>query len=308
MRNKGKDSLEAVQYKSVTGIKDKHTTELNAALGVEKEHVAEVVEDAPATLVDASDPRWVAQQEGFELGKCYKAKHETHIYKLVSFESAHVKFERQQLNIDAMSPSERAHLMQTVQYHQLLDAFDKKECKNKMPELCPKSMVDDLFYVDHPIYVANTHRASIYLALLRIAEQKSMHAYFDLIMPHGVQTNDDMSKGALRLYPVTDLTKINLTSMTSSHTVTGHGQSLCLDAPRKPSSIDDRSSKKHGTVCVGFWWVKEVAVEAEANMHMAIEKVDGYAIPVMVNRKIVTSMSGYQSSSRNQRRPGLDAC
>jgi hypothetical protein len=34
-------------------------------------------------------------------------------------------------------------------------------------------------------------------------------------------------------------------------------------------------------------WVKEVMAEADANMHMTTEKVDGYTIPVMVNRKTV---------------------
>jgi hypothetical protein len=286
--SKGKDSLEAVQYKSVKDIKEKHSTELNAALGAGEEQFAEeVVEETPATLADASDPRWVAQQEGFELGKCFKAKNEPHIYKLVSFETTRVKFERQELNADALSPGERANLMKTVLYQQIMDVFEKREWKGKMPELCPKDMVDDLTYVSHPVYVANAHKASIYLALLRIAEQKSMDAYVDFIIPHGAQTNDDMSKGSLRLYPVTDMTKINMTSVTSSHTVTGQGQSLCLDAPRKPSTIDDRSTKKQGTVCVGFWWVKEVVAEADANMHMTTEKVDGYTIPVMVNRKTV---------------------
>ena len=78
------------------------------------------------------------------------------------------------------------------------------------------------------------------------------------------------------------------TSSTASYVVTGHGVSVCLDAPRRISKVDD-DAKKIGAVFVGFWWVKETNTEGLANMKLKTVTLQGYSVPMMTNSKALTT-------------------
>ena len=264
LTKKGKDSIEGVQYKTTKEIKAKFQHDLNVALGVAAAEPPAAESSAPAplaacatTLDDAANPQWIAKQAGFIVGKLYKLKPVAtdnkplaqgvsfpwdNVYKIDSMGHTSASFVLQQLN--------RQELVQKAVAYEDLDAW--MEFRGKLLEIIHEDKVVLFIASSQANFEKDVRKAALFMALVEISQQKFGDLQLTYVLPCHVQAKDGIPKGALSLYPVTELSKINPTSVTAQYVVTGHGQSFCLDAPRKIHKVDD-DAKKTGAVFAGFW-------------------------------------------------------
>ena len=299
MLKKQKEGPYATEFKSLTSISDKFNAELTAALGGTAEPAAESqTEDGDkgdtsdtsklATVSDASGPVWIAKQKGFEVGNRYFDKSEAgygDVYELIQFSDVGA-----QLVECTLAP--RPPIEKTVAFEDL----NIKSWGLFKGKLQTKVDADITPYTvgTHPGLAKTVLKADLFSALMELGsehvgcEKLAVDFFFN---PFEVRAKTQVAKGALKLVPITDISKIVSKSGSSTTVVSGPEQ-FVLEAPLRPKDADTKGWKD--SVFSAYWWVRETSEElTECNLKLTKVKSGQWTFPVMENTKAIKAFDRF---------------
>ena len=291
LAKKGKDSIEAKTYASMSEIKQKFQDELSVEVG---SHGARMLADkgseqeAPAanthvSLGDASDPMFIAKQHGFNVGNMYTVKDETgeagKIFKLVAFHSLGATLQLQtvhgHINEELKVPYNSLKKKLSLHKSKLQTTLDALEVERFMPH-------------NHDGIERDSHRALIYGAMMDLVKT-STDIDCDFVIPGGeVHAKRGIVQGALQLVAITELSRITSKSSTSRFIVTVQGcDGFYLDPPMKVTDNNPEVWKEKGNLFVASWWCQASDDRKICNLTLTSVSKDGYTVPMLTNSKAV---------------------
>lgn len=293
MTKKQKDGLERSEYKSFAEIKSALKGDFDKALGVVAPesgvaHSTSASSNSQASeacmkdMEDMSDPKYLAREAGYEIGKLHIEKDVSkNVCKLVEMKEVDVVFDEQIL-------APRHPLVRNVSYDLLKKTFNVFKGKLQC------AITDDISK-----YCAHAHtsmqkdavKATVFAALTEGASTWSSfeleHVQFYLY-PSEVRCKKPCKKGELKFFPATELNKLVLTSGSSPYFVTKEGVAskavVYLDPPHRVKS-ETGTDWKNNVHFSAFWWVAKTHDSSEVNMKQIKFEVKGYVFPAFENTK-----------------------
>ena len=286
---KQKEGLEGTVFAGCAPIKQAFHTEL-AAAGVHQEGAVPPVatsassssvsaSQAPASLQEVSDPSWIAQQNGFVIGNFFTYKEDGNkLVELVAFCGAGATF--QEFTLRDVQPEAF-----TVAFADLTSQLG--EFKGKLPAKVTGDTYLKYTFSSHPCVKFDQLRVSAYTAMaeagkLHEAAEKKYVSF--LINPFELRTKVIVPAGALKLFPVTEVSRFYRASVTSTHVASSKAGQLYIEAPLRIKDTDEASWNAH-VMFAGFWWVANTDKKELATMKLSTCKIGTWAFPMYENVK-----------------------
>ena len=286
---KQNQGLEAFTFAGFAAIKQAFHAEL-AAYGIHQEGAVAPVatpasssaasaSKAPASLQEVSDPCWIAQQNGFVIGSFFTDKKAANaIVELVAFCDAGATF--QKFDLSGVQPAPF-----TVAFADLASHF--AEFKSKLPAKVKDGAHFTHMFSNHACVKFDQLRVSAYIAMteagkLHEAAEKKYLSF--LINPFELRTKVIVPAGALKLFPMTELSRFFRASVTSTHVATSKAGQLYMEAPQRIKDTDAATWNAH-VMFVGFWWVANTDKAELATMKLTTCKIGTWTFPMYENVK-----------------------
>ena len=279
---KGKEGPESQEYTSLKDVKAKFDKELGQAGGADDYSGAPDVDEAgtapQASLEDVSDPVWIATSNGFVIGRVYLEKGKNgNPHKLIGMDAA-AGCTFQEISSDRATPATK-----TEGFDRLKANWIEFRGKIQMKvEGHDTHMVHNMPSVEAEIARCKAWAALADLARTWSAQESSSISFFrdpdEIRMATGVA----LAIGKLKLVPFTQYKNLSDKPTHSGFKIElASGKHVYLEAPPKPRG--SQPEWRNDTVWVGFWWVKGVSKQSEANMEMTTVSVGGMSVPVLQN-------------------------
>ena len=288
MINKQKESLESVECKLLSNIKEMFTRELATETGFQVESPGQARSSSasgeqpqqagPTDIADVSNPVWISKSNGFEEDKYYTEKRTSIVFKPISLSDRGAIFEEHFLG-----PTDR--LKRKVSFDDL--AKDWVLFKGKLHEQVTADIAPYMSLKHHTL-IRDLGRSEVFCALMELANlhcqmESTQVNYF--ANPTEIRTKCAIKKNELTLIPVTEWAKI-LPKATSATPVkvTGGSAPWFLEAPPKAKGTSVEMWRKDA-VFHAYWFVGTTNDENEANVKASVTKIGKYSFPIFCNHK-----------------------
>ena len=277
LTKKGKEGPESKDCTSLKEIKEKFHAELSGTLPAEAAP-ASGVNSSQANLSDVSDPVWIANRDGFAVGKYFSEKKSSKVYRVDDLTEEGVQLTEQTFETD--TPESKL-----VDFDKLKPNF--VPFKGKLQQAVigfDKHMAHKM-----PAFDLDVQKACLFAALVASAQEhgpKEAESIRFLMYPSEVRAAKAVKKGELKLVPITDFAKLVNKSATSKHIITDGKLQLYLEQPNRARD-PQLSEWRKDIVFAAFWWVKMVESKDEEDINMKLSKVtqDGITFPIFENTK-----------------------
>jgi len=145
------------------------------------------------------------------------------------------------------------------------------------------------FTAQNPAHVLTKEvdRVLAFAEMVKAAKQYPEDALEFFLAPHEVRAKAIIKKGALQLFPLTDLKNFVFKQMGSSFLISKDNRPVCyLEGQAKVRSHLVEEWKPE-TIMSGFFWVKSTSDDKEVNMKLSKVSINGYSFPIMENTKLL---------------------
>jgi hypothetical protein len=293
LAKKQADGPERSSYKKLSDIKAKFIEEHDALVagGAPASDTPSIVVAAKTTmktmsLHDVSNATFAADNDGYVVGKLY-IKRGGGVFKLMNMTDADVTFQLQSVLLD-----EGQTVTESVSYSLLNKTFS--QYKGKLQTKLSSETIGRYIVDVHPLLNTDCERCAVFRVLTDVGKK---HATCEALLafyqsPAEVRAIEKIAVGALKLVPVTELSKITtFTSKgngTNNTRIIGGTVPFTLEPPMRPTTTDHAAAQwGNHVIMAGYWWVQSTNDKSVANMRFASDKAGGFTIPIMQNTKIL---------------------
>ena len=274
----GKLGFEKKDYKSTAELFEQFQKNIgNDNLPAEDEIAVpsdENASSAAARFADANDPKFIAKERGFIVGKNFNMKQNARIFKLMRLGDEGAVFIEEAIPVPSVTET-------IVPYTELRFW---SEYKGKVPEMIGEVQNRGLFMNR---ITAERLRCEVFCSLIDIGKshKESENCISYSLFPNTARCTEDVSKGKLTLIPSTDSpSKINLKKAGFQAEVVHGGISYQIDAPLKPT-VAEQQKWPPQAMLVAYWWVQSSSDESVVNMVEKKINVGDVAVIAYVNSK-----------------------
>ena len=275
----GKSGFEGVDYKSIEDLVE--AFECKIGNSHREETTIEPDAEAPAssgsskmaTSAEVSDPRWIAQQRGYVVGKHYSMKGNPRIFHLEKMGASVVVFKEVLLRGEPIVievPFDEMKLW--------------SEYKGNLPALITPSKA----YGSTNLKVQAEMRRCMTFATI-VDAAKDYREYEESLsyslFPSVVCSTGEFAIGKFRLAPFTDSPSKLVPQKPGSLALVQHdGARYTIEPPPKPSVEDETKWAPTALLC-GFFWVGTSTDASEVNVEIKMEKLKKIEIALLRNIK-----------------------
>ena len=285
LTKKEKEGLEGKSYGSFAAIKATYLLDSGKREADTFSNDRAEAQESHVGYGDVSNPRWIAQSNGFASGKYYYEKDTHQVFLLDVMGEENVKFIQHTL-----AASERE--VKVVSYDDLRkkwSLFNGKIQSKVVASIAPHQVKS------HALLAADLDRARLFQQLHELAVHHAEGDRLDYFYnPSQIRAKCDIAKGELVLVPIAPLNSILLKSSTARVIVTSNGApNLFIEMPTKAKSWDAKSWQTN-TVFAAYWWVKGTTEKPEANMQAVELTTADYRIPAFKNARALKAFEKLQ--------------
>ena len=294
LARKQKDGPDNVLYTGLAEINIKFNDEFataasgssgaSAMSGSSTTHKSDSVRtESKISLEDMSDPKFIANQAGFKVNELYTDKQSGKVFVMEAMADRSVTFREKHL-------APREPEVKHVSYDDLKKTF--MVFKGKLPVKI-QGVPANIRPATHALFRKDRQRAALFNALLELSleHQEGEELVEFYLSPSEVRARGAIKKGALKLVPMTELSRIHIITAKVANsnaviamTAEGDHHEFNLTAPMRPPKEDEKEWKPEH-VFAAFWWVQKSTDESEVNMKLTKVRSSEFSVPLLENTK-----------------------
>ena len=232
-----------------------------------------------ASLLNVSDPKWIANQKGFIATKLFSMKSGggARVFELTEFSNTGVQFEEK----TTFGGGSTLQVPYT-------DLGMWSEFKGTQPTVVPDPSIDR-GVESAPVQFAYM-QCSVFNRLVEVAtKHKASEKEIAYVLgPYAIHAKQDLAKGSLTFVPLTDgPTKLTKKEQSvSAAEVVYAGCKFQVEPPVKPTKANESEWPKN-TVLVGFWWIGTTQDASLANMTLKTINEKDIKVTVAYNHRAI---------------------
>lgn len=282
---KEKDGFQAKQMLSLQNIKHEFSKEMECELtGAEpvpsssqKEATSPKSDHAHASdMADLNNPKWIANEAGFQEGNQYVHKATGTICLLKTMGAMQFSFEEVSLRPGSLKVFTSTYDDLKKQFAPHKAVLQKRLAVDLTPWICKATTVIQRDLVKGQAFKALIAGAN------KDSKCESMVEWF--LNPACVRAKFDIPKGNLKLWPTTEMAKVVTKSTSNAVVISQDSTKLFLEAP-KSAHGDDTTTWHNDVIFAAYWHVARASDASQRNMRMVTVKSGDFTFEILENFK-----------------------